>query len=403
MTRTVCMLCGAADLQPVIDLGLHPLADTFLSPALLEETEARYPLRCLLCADCGHVMLETIVPPEERYQKVEYSYTSANSPVAIAHFQEMARRVIAEADIGPDDLVVDVGSSDGTLLAAFQAQAGCRVLGVEPAANIAQLANENGIETLNGFFDTAAAEEIKRRGGAKAITANNVFNHITDLEQFMRDIKIALAPDGIFVFEAPSLIQLVERTAFDTIYLEHLSYFRVQALDRFFRRLGFVLRSGELNDYMGGSLFAIIAQNGASSADVAELMRKEEVLALGHVATYARFMARVRAFKEDLRAEISRIKAEGGVVIGVGAATKGNTLLNYCEINRGMLECVTDQSPLKIGKHTPGSRLPIIPDADIPAHATHALILPWNIGDFLKEKLKHLNLQFIIPRMRKDL
>jgi hypothetical protein len=236
-------------------------------------------------------------------------------------------------------------------------------------------------------------------GGAKAITGTNVFNHITDLPSFMRDIKEALTDDGAFVFEAPSLLELVKRLAFDTIYLEHISFFGMKPLVRFLKPLGLYVHRIEPSDYMGGSFRVYIKRTPSETKAAEDFIALEESAKLYAPETYATFMMNVRKFRSDLMKELYDIKTKGGVIVGIGAATKGNTLLNYCGINNGLLECVTDASPLKIGKYTPGSHLRIIPDAEIPKNATHALILPWNIGNFLKDKLKHLNLEFIVPHM----
>ncbi|MCC6563607.1 class I SAM-dependent methyltransferase [Candidatus Uhrbacteria bacterium] len=399
MISTACRLCSSTNLRLIIDLNFHPLGDTFLPKEALDQSETRYPLRVLQCADCGHAFLQYVVPEEERYQKVDYSYTAGNSPVSVKHFGEMATEIIADQIISANDLVVDIGGNDGTLLKAFKDQSGCKVLNVEPAGNIAKISQENGIATHHGFFDSMAASKIKAMGGAKAITGTNVFNHINDLPTFMKDVKEALTPDGAFVFEAPSLLELVKRLAFDTIYLEHVSFFGMKPLVKFFETLGLHVHRIEASDYMGGSFRVYVKQTPATNSAAQDFIALEDAAQLYDAATYEEFMAKVRKFRSDLMSQLYDIKAKGGKIVGIGAATKGNTLLNYCGIDNGLLECVTDSSPLKIGKYTPGSHLPIIPDAEIPKDATHALILPWNIGNFLKEKLKHLNLEFIVPHM----
>jgi hypothetical protein len=399
MITLSCPLCISKQLRLIIDLGYHPLGDTFLPKEALNEPETRYPLRVMQCTDCGHAFLQYLVPEEERYQKVDYSYTAGNSPVSVKHFGEMAEEIIADQNVGEGDLVVDIGGNDGTLLKAFKDRASCNVLNVEPAGNIAKISQENGVETLLGFFDTQAATKIKAMGGAKVITGTNVFNHINDLPTFMNDVKEALTPDGAFVFEAPSLLELVKRLSFDTIYLEHVSFFGMKPLVRFFGTLDLHVHRIEPSDYMGGSFRVYVKRTPTDASAARDFIAREEVAGLYEEKTYADFMIKVRKFRANLMRELYEIKANGGTIVGIGAATKGNTLLNYCGIDNGLLECVTDASPLKIGKYTPGSHLPIVPDADIPKHATHALILPWNIGDFLKEKLKHLNLAFIVPHM----
>ncbi|MFA5185787.1 MAG: class I SAM-dependent methyltransferase [Patescibacteria group bacterium] len=399
MRPSSCQLCSSTDLRLAIDLGHHPLADTFLPADMLDAAEKTYPLRTLLCPDCGYMTLQYVVPPEERYQQVDYSYTSANSPVAVKHFAEMAQQLSVLADLDNTGLAVDIGSSDGTLLKAFKEQTGCRILGIEPAPNIAKIASESGVPTLQDFFNAKTKDEIVKHGKAKVITANNVFNHISDLRDFMANIAASLTDDGLFVFEAPSLFELVKRSAFDTIYLEHVSYFGIKPLRKFFAGFGLVIKDIQENDYMGGSMRVAVGRGQENSGAVEAMVAKEEASGIYLPETYVKFMERIRRFKFDLCLKLFQIKSAGGKIIGIGAATKGNTLLNFCKIDNSLLDCVTDTSPLKVGKYLPGSHLRIIDDKDIPPDTTHALILPWNIGNFLKEKLKHLGFEFIIPSM----
>ncbi len=399
MKTTRCQISGSTDAVSIIQLGHHPLADTFLADEARQEPETRYPLEVLLFPESGYATLAYIMPPQERYQKVDYSYTASNSPVAVKHFGEMAQEICDELGLTAQDLVVDIGGNDGTLLKAFHAISQSRMLNVEPAGNIAKIAEAANVPTLTDFFGAEAVRTIGTMGKAKAITGTNVFNHITDLQAFTADIAAALTDDGAFIFEAPSLLELVKRMAFDTIYLEHVSYFGIKPLVRLFGDHGLSIHRIEPSDYMGGSMRVYVKKTKADPAVVNGFMEQEQALGIYDQQTYVGFMERVRAFKMNLNTELYEIKKRGGVIVGIGAATKGNTLLNYCGIDGTLLTCVTDASALKIGKFTPGSLLPIVADADIPKNATHALILPWNIGVFLKEKLKHLNLEFIVPRM----
>lgn len=401
MPVTSCLLCASQNLSQVLDLGLHPLADTFLKKEELAETEQKYPLNVLLCGDCGHTMNGFVVPPEERYQAHDYSYDSQNSEVAVQHFAEMARDIIGREGVHEGDLVVDIGSSVGTLLTAFQTQCNAKVLGVEPALNIAQLALRKGVPTVNEFWSPTAADEVVKRGGAKVITATNAFNHIGDIKTFMQEIDRALVPGGVFVAEVPYLLPLVEKLAFDTIYLEHMSYFAIKPLARFFAQFGMVITDIQENEYMGGSMRFTVKKGGEESPLVQTYIVKEESAGIFNAATYVSMMQHIEQFKTNLMTELTSVKQAGGKIIGIGAATKGNTLLNYCGIGTELLEFITDASPLKIGKYTPGSRIPILPDEAIDASVTHALILPWNIAPFLKEKLgpKYPSLAFIIPHM----
>jgi len=402
MPVSTCALCGEKDLKIVIDLGKHPLADTFLKSEKEAADMRRYPLQMLLCLNCSHAMNSYVVSGKERYQDNEYSYDSSNSKVSIAHFGEMAADVIRANNVREDDLVVDIGGNVGTLLAAFKEKAHTRVLNVEPAPNIADIAEKNGIPTERDFFNDAVSKKIEAMGGAKAIMSTNAFNHIDGLDDFMHAVVRALKPDGVFVFEVPYLLLLVEKLAFDTIYLEHISYFAIKPLRAYFKKFGLTITEVVVNEYMGGSMRVAVSCVGTESASVAEWIVKEEAAELFSIATYKKMTKQIEAFKDKLLMELASAKKAGGRIIGIGAATKGNTLLNYCGIDATMLEFVTDASPLKVGKYTPGSHIPIRPDEAITDEITHALILPWNIAEFLKGKLspKFPNLAFIVPHMR---
>ncbi|MEK7628419.1 MAG: class I SAM-dependent methyltransferase [Patescibacteria group bacterium] len=395
-----CALCASQDLALIIDLGLHPLADTFMKSKAGAGSLPRYPLTVLRCLSCGHAMNGYRVPPEQRYQETEYSYDSANSDVAVAHFFEFARDVGRFAKLGPQDLVVDIGGNIGTLLRAFRDQFRAGTLNVEPSHNIAMISVENGIETAERFWDHEIAMRVAKEGGAKIITATNLLNHIDNLDIFFDDIMNALEPEGVFVAEVPYLLTLIERDAFDTMYLEHVSYFSVQPLRHFLAARDLRIMDVQIDEYMGGSIRFVIGR-GVEGAEVAKLSKHEQTFGLGEEQIYERFRARVRRFRENLLDELHTAKATGGLIMGIGAATKGNTLLNYCGIDDTILDCVTDVSPLKIGKYTPGSAIAIKGDEVISDQVTHALVLPWNIADFLTRKLsrQHPHLSFIVPHM----
>ena len=394
-----CRLCKSSKVRVIIDLGFHPLADTFLTEQQLREEERHYPLRVQMCKDCGYAMSQYIVPAEERYQKHEYSYDSANSKVAVQHFEEMAEQVISQCKVAEHDLVVDIGSNVGTLLNAFRQKSGCQIIGVEPSANIARIAAQNNVPTIEDFFNERAVREILKTGTPKVITATNVFNHIEELDECMRNICALIGERGVFVFEVPYLLDLVEKTAFDTIYLEHVSYFSIQPLTHFLKQYNLAIEHIERNDYMGGSVRVYVRKKEEYPELTARYIEQEQQANLYKPETYELFMSRVKKLRYDLCRQIYEIKSGGGKIIGIGAATKGNTLLNYCKLDGNLLEYITDSSPLKIGKYTPGSHIKILSDQDITKDITHALILPWNIAPYLKSKLRHLNLEFVTPQV----
>lgn len=400
MTTSKCFLCSSTKLNKVIDLGYHPLADTFLKPEQIGQPETRYPLNVVACQDCGHLMNGYIVPATARYQDNEYSYDSSNSPVAISHFDDFSKEAIKLVGVTDKDLVVDVGSNVGTFLSKFRDNSGCNVYGVEPSKNIAEIAEKNGVSTVNDFFNDQAVNKIKTTSKAKIISGTNVYNHIEDQDTFAKNIDALLADDGSAVFEAPYAGTLVDETSFDTIYLEHASYFFVSPLKKFWDKYGFKIHNITLNSYMGGSMRVYISRHLPESPDVAQMIAEEEKKGYFSAEAYKKFMDRVVGLKMDLMKNLYEIKASGGKIIGIGAATKGNTLLNYCGVDGSLLEYVTDASPLKVGKYTPGSHILIKDDRDIDKSITHGVILPWNIGDFLSKKLSHLGLEFIVPHLK---
>lgn len=400
MALTSCRICGASHITPVVDLGFHPLADTFLPPEVQLGAEVAYPLQLGLCGDCGHVFTLYPVSPEDRYQKHDYSYDSSNSQVSIAHFREFAEAVIAEKKPAANALVVDIGSNVGTLLGHFKNAGHPNVLGIEPSGNISRIANDNGVRTFTQFFDASAAKLIQEIGRVDVLLSSNVVNHADDMRGLFATARSVLSPDGVFVFEVPYLFDLVQGTAFDTIYHEHVHYCGIKPIARCLAGAGFEIFKIERLDYMCGSI-RVYARAGARHADaVLRAISEEERFGLYAQATYAAFMDRVRQVKFSVNRHLWEIRAAGGKIIGIGAATKGNTFLNYCRLDNDLIAYVTDASPLKIGKMTPGSHIPIIADSDIDAAATHALILPWNIAPFLQKKLAHLGLQFYVPQVQ---
>ena len=400
MALTSCRICGAAHITPVVDLGFHPLADTFLPPEVQLGAEVAYPLQLGLCGECGHVFTLYPVSPEDRYQKHDYSYDSSNSQVSIAHFCEFAQAVIAEQRPAANALVVDFGSNVGTLLSHFKDAGFSNVLGIEPSGNISRLANDSGVRTFTQFFDNTAARLIHEIGKVDVLLSSNVVNHADDMRGLFRTARAVLSPGGAFVFEVPYLLDLVQGTAFDTIYHEHVHYCGIKPIAQCLAGAGFEIFKVERLDYMCGSIRVYARVGSQHSAAALEAIAEEERFGLYALSTYAAFMDRVRQVKFSVNCHLWKIRAAGGKIIGIGAATKGNTFLNYCRLDNDLIAYVTDASPLKIGKMTPGSHIPIIADNDIDAAATHAVILPWNIAPFLQKKLAHLGLKFYVPQVQ---
>lgn len=402
MIVLACHLCGSKNLEKVLDLGFHPLADLFLKESQLAEPERQYPLVVLLCQDCGHGMNSFVVPAEVRYQENDYSYDSSNSKVSVQHFEEMAKEVAKRANLKSGELVVDIGSNVGTLLNAFK-NLGAEVQGVDPAPNIAAIAEQNNIPTINDFFNDASAEKILKRGKAKVITITNAFNHISSLDDFMKAIVSILDKEGSFVIELPYFLDIIRKKFFDQIYLEHVSYIAIKPLAWFLKKFGLSIIHLEENNYLNGPL-RIYVGYGQESELVPKQIELEETLGLYKLEVWKKLSREVKVLKINLLKELIEARLSGGKIVGIGAAAKGNTLLNYCGIDSLLIDFITDASSLKIGKFTPGSHIPIFGDNAIDENVTHALILPWNIAGFLKEKIspKFPHLKFIIPNIGKS-
>ncbi len=390
-----CHLCASKNLTTVLDLGFHPLADFFMKENQLQEPERRYPLAVLLCQNCGHGMNSFIVPAEVRYQENDYSYDSGNSKISVQHFTEMAEEVVKRANVKKGDLVVDIGSNIGTLLNAFK-NLGSEIQGVDPAHNIAKLAEKNGIPTINDFFNASSCEKILKKGKAKVVTITNAFNHISPLDEFMECIVSILDKNGSFIIELPYFLEIIRKKHFDVIYLEHVSYIAIKPLVSYFKKFGLSITHVEENNYMSGSI-RIFVGYGQESELVEKQISLEEKSGLYNLAIWNTFRENVKKCKINLLKELVNVRVDGGKIVAIGAAAKGNTLLNYCGIDTTIIDFATDASPLKIGKYTPGSHLPILSDDAIDRSVTHALILAWNIADFLKAKIspKFPHLKFI--------
>lgn len=376
-----CRICGAASFDRFLFFGETPLANALISPERAHLPEQRFPLRVMRCTDCALVQLDIVVSPEILFR--QYPYASSASAPLLAHFDELARDLAARFT-GRDRLVIEIGSNDGTLLTALAAQ-GLRVLGVEPANNLAGIANARGLETWNDFFGVSLARQLaEARGLAAAIIGTNVFAHIHDLRDVLAGVDALLAADGVFVGEVPYLPDLLERVEYDTIYHEHLSYFAVAPLARLFASSGMELVDVRRLAVHGGSIRFVAARAGARpvAAAVAELRHAEMRSGLATGAPYARFATAVRASRQALRELLVRIRADGKRVAALGATAKGNTLLNYCGLGINDVEYIADSTSLKQGLLAPGSHIPIRPEAAIREdRPDYVLLLAWNYAD----------------------
>lgn len=396
-------MCDGTSLERYLDLGLHPPSDQFLPLEVAgAEPVTFYPLQVLLCHGCGLSQLGYVVPPEILYQR-DYPYESSTTAAGRSHFTAFAEAVSKSFGLGAADLAVDVGSNVGVLLAGFQ-KMGLRVRGVDPAANIARIAEERGIPTLTGFFSPDVAREIVREEGhASVITATNVFAHIDDLKRFAEAIDHLLTPEGILVIEAPYLVNLLRDLEYDTIYHEHLSYLSVQPLAKFFARFSMEVFDVQQVDIHGGSMRVFVGRVGHHPVApiVREMIEEEQAQEIYDIERLRRFAVAVEENRNELRKLVYGLKQEGARLAIVSAPAKGMTLLNYCGFGTDLFEFATEKSALKIGRCTPGGQIPVVPDEElIKRKPDYALLLAWN---FSKEIISNLHEysagggRFIIP------
>jgi SAM-dependent methyltransferase len=396
------MLCKSPNLKEIINLGMHPMADTFIPPDKLSDADRMYSLICDLCEHCSQIQLRTVTSPEERYMNYHYSYTSDNSAFSRNHWIEYANSVAAKTGLQADDFVVEMGSNDGFLAKEFF-RFGCQVLGIDPSTAMAQLALQRNVNTVTSVFSRELATSLERTlpKRPKLIVANNVFNHSNDPLDFASGVKTLLAPDGIFVFELPYWLTSIEARKFDQIYHEHVSYFTVSYAVNLFNTIGMQVYFAEEVEYHGGSIRVYVRHEPLSTNaeldqksfdSVRRLIDKEADHALFKADTYQVFMQEVLANRNKFLEMIYQLKNAGHSIVCIGAAAKGNTFLNYYNLDSTLIDYVTDASPIKIGKYTPRTRIPIAPDSVVRNYqSVYAVILSWNISLSLQNALKAIN------------
>ena len=399
MTEFRCRSCGAADVQPVLSLGRTPLANALLTEEQLSRPEATFPLDLVFCPHCTLVQITETVPPEQLFS--HYLYLSSFSDTMLRHSEDLARQLVKSRGLDGRSLVVEVASNDGYLL-QFYKQAGVPVLGIEPAANIASVAEDRGIPTMVSFFGLDVARQMNKEGKrADVIHANNVLAHVADLNGFVAGLALVLKEDGVAVIEVPHVKPMIERLEVDTIYHEHLCYYSLSALQPLFKRHGMTLVDVHEIPLHGGSLQVHAALHGEPSARVRRLLDQERATGVDKGEFYSQFGDKVRRLKTDLVGMLGDLKSSGSRMAAYGASAKGSTLMNYCGVGRDMLEFVADRSTVKQGYYTPGTHLPIkAPEALLDERPDHVLLLTWNFADEILEQqaaYRKAGGKFIIP------
>jgi SAM-dependent methyltransferase len=397
-----CRMCSSASLHLFLDLGFTPPADQFRRKDQLREPDVYYPLEVMMCEDCGLAQLSHVVSPEVLYRN-DYPYESSTTTTGRRHWMDFATGVVKRLQLPSDSLAVDIGSNVGVLLESFRS-CGLRVQGVDPAANIVLIAQRNGVDTICDFFNAETARKIlAEKGPASVITGTNVFAHIDDLNALIRSVKELLNDRGVFIFEAPYFVNLLKQNEYDTIYHEHLSYLSVKPLLPFFAKHDMEVFDVQQSDIHGGSFRVFAGRRGRWPIQkvVRDLVEQEEKQGIYKREVLARFAAAVEKNKRDLTWLLHSLKHEGKRIVGVSAPAKGMTLLNYCGIDDGLLDFVTEKAQLKIGRFTPGAHIPVVSDAELlERQPDYALLLAWNFADEIMRNLSEFRRRggkFIIP------
>ncbi len=403
MTTPKCRFCDSPLTESFCDLGMSPLSNAFLRAEDLDRMEPFYPLHAYVCGECFLVQLEEFESPQQIFS--DYAYFSSFSDSWLQHAKTYAEQMIARFAISGNHQVVEIASNDGYLLRNFVGR-GIPALGIEPAENVARVAEENGVPTWTRFFGEETARALIAGGKqADLMVANNVLAHVPNINDFVAGIKIALKPQGVVTIEFPHLLRLIQGNQFDTIYHEHFSYLSLISAETIFAHHGLTIFDAEELSTHGGSLRLYVRHDDNTMlpvhARVASVRQAEREAGLTVLGTYAGFHERFKDTKRKLLAFLIEAKAQGKRIVGYGAPAKGNTLLNYCGIRTDFLDFTVDRSPHKQGRFLPGTHIPILaPEAIDRARPDYVLILPWNLRDEIQQQMAHIRDwggRFIVP------
>jgi hypothetical protein len=401
-TSASCRLCGAGLRHTFVDLGMSPSGEGLLHACQVDQMELYFPLHALVCETCYLVQLKEYASPEANLG--EYAYFSSFSTSWVAHAKTYCAEITRRLKLGSESLAVELASNDGYLLQHFQLL-GVPVLGIEPAANVAEAAVAKGIPTRVDFFGVRLARKLEAEGiAADLVVGNNVLAQVPDVNDFVAGMKILLKPEGVITLEFPHIERLIAENQFDTIYHENFSYFSLLTVEKMAIRHGLKVIDVEELPTHGGSLRVYLAHaESVKQTDerVASLIAREKLHGLTDISTYASFGFKARRAKRDLLSFLVSAKNEGKRICGYGAPGKSNTLLNYCAIGTDFLDFTVDRDPYKHGRYTPGMHIPIRPiDAIDDAKPDYILILPWNLKDEIIHEMHHVaawGAKFVVP------
>ena len=397
---STCRICNSTNIVKFLSLGIQPWCDHFLKESDLEKSEPEYPLELFFCNDCTLVQLGYTVPKETMF--VDYVYLSGTTRSLDTHFEKIAKQIVDKFNLNSENLVLDIGSNDGTFLEKFK-NLGVKVLGVDPGKKQTELANKKGIQTVNNFFNEDISEKIlKEFGKTSIISAAGVFFHLEELHSVVKGIKKLLTDKGVFVIQATYLPSMIDKNAFDIVYHEHLVFYTLKTLQDLLSKYDLEIFDVDQISIHGGSIvvYASHPNQYPITSKVNDLLNYEKNNGFYKLEKYQEFAKRVEQVKNDLLKIINDLKLENKIIYGYGAPAKGNTMLNYCGINSKSIELLVEANDLKCGLFAPGSKIKIIHENDIDRVPDYYLILPWNfLESFLDKEKQFLKNggKFIVP------
>ena len=390
-----CRFCNTELEHLVVDLGMTPLSNAFLEKSSLDKKEQFYPLRVYVCHECFLVQLDDIAqPPKEIFSK--YLYFSSYSATWLEHAKNLAYEIMEKFECNQNTNVIEIASNDGYLLQHFKDN-NIPILGIEPASNVAETAEERGIKTMNKFFGVDTANDLKESGNkADILLAINVLPHVPDIHDFLNGIKMILKPDGVLIIQFSTyMIPFLQTTEFDSIYHEHFSYFSLLSVQKILSKFDLKIFDAKQLSIHGGSLRLYVKNVNNSkymtNQSVNELVKKEDDFGLSIVSEYKKFSKRVDDIKLKISDFFLSAKRDGKNIVCYGAPAKGNTMLNFCGIGRDLIEYTVDINPHKQGLYLPGTHIPIMqPEIIRESKPDYVIILPWNFKDEIIEKMSYI-------------
>ena len=396
-----CQICNSNKLKMILDLGQQPLCDTLLTQEMLEQQEAKYPLRMVWCEECSLAQIDYCVDGNLIYHP-DYPYRTGITKELVEYQRSISTSLVTKYDLKQDDLVIDLGSNDGTLLTGFK-ENGTKVLGVEPT-NIAKIANQNGVETIQKFFTVKTANEINNKHGkASLILATNMFAHMAEIGEVVSGIDMLLKDDGVFVFENHYLLDVIQGGQFDTTYHEHLRTYSLKSLVKLFSYYNLTITDVERGSRYGGNIRVHVTKgkNRPVSENVTTTLNLEEKSHLYKLETYKKFAGRVEQAKKDFTSFILKIKEDGKTIVANSCPARCATLLNYYDIGTDLIPYIAEQpTSLKLGMFLPGKHIPVVNNEIlIKEQPDYVILLAWHYAEPIMKQLKARGLKstFVIP------